>query len=393
MEAGAARLERALAELEQGEATPELAEALAELPGCASSSGTPTRPRRCSSGRSPSAEALQLSDVFVEALTSKGVMYVYMGRLAEARVLLEAAIARAHAEQLYVSEARATNNLGALAEASDRFGEVLELIERMLPAVRRLGDRRWETLMRLGGLPGLFLLGDWDQALTVAGEEEPRIATEDARASLLPTALIHVERGDGDAARAVLAATEAIRDSDHPETRATYPAVEARILRAEGRYADALAAARRALGLLGDIDITSTYIKYALAEAIEAAIALGDLDAADELLAIPEALKPGHLTPLIEANTARLRARVDAGRGRHDEVDGRFRLASARYREFGMVFYDAVAQLEHAEWLAGQGRGDEAEPLRAHARETFERLGARPWIERAGAGARPEVPA
>ena len=99
-------------------------------------------------------EALQLSDVFVEALTSKGVMFVYLGRLAEARVLLEAAIARAHAEQLYVSEARATNNLGALAEASDRFGEVLELIERMLPAVRRLGDRRWETLLRLGGLPG-----------------------------------------------------------------------------------------------------------------------------------------------------------------------------------------------------------------------------------------------
>ena len=191
----------------------------------------------------------------------------------------------------------------------------------------------------------------------------------------------------------MLTSTEAVRDSDHPETRATYPAVEARILRAEGRHAEALAAARRALGVLGDIDVTSTYIKYALAEAIEAALALGDLDAADELLAIPEALKPGHLTPLLEANTARLRARVDAGRGRHDEVDGRFRLASARYREFGMVFYDAVAQLEHAEWLAGQGRGDEAEPLRARARETFERLGARPWIERAGAGARPEVPA
>ena len=192
----------------------------------------------------------------------------------------------------------------------------------------------------------------------------------------------------------MLTSTEAVRDSDHPETRATYPAVEARILRAEGRYAEALAAARRALGVLGDIDVSSTYIKYALAEAIEAALALGDLDAADELLAIPEVLKPGHLTPLLEANTARLRARVeDAGWGRHAEVDGRFRLASARYREFGMVFYDAVAQLEHAEWLAGQGRGDEAELLRARALETFERLGARPWIERAGAGARPEVPA
>jgi hypothetical protein len=42
-----------------------------------------------------------------------------------------------------------------------------------------------------------------------------------------------------------------------------------------------------------------------------------------------------------------------------------------------------VVQLEHAEWLAGQGRRDEAEPLIAEARETFERLEAAPWLERA----------
>jgi len=42
-----------------------------------------------------------------------------------------------------------------------------------------------------------------------------------------------------------------------------------------------------------------------------------------------------------------------------------------------------VTQLEHGEWLAGQGRRDEAEPLLAEARETFERLEAAPWLERA----------
>jgi hypothetical protein len=31
----------------------------------------------------------------------------------------------------------------------------------------------------------------------------------------------------------------------------------------------------------------------------------------------------------------------------------------------------------------GTGREDEAEPLLAEAREIFERLGARPWLERA----------
>jgi hypothetical protein len=47
-----------------------------------------------------------------------------------------------------------------------------------------------------------------------------------------------------------------------------------------------------------------------------------------------------------------------------------------------------VTHLEHAEWLDGQGRSEEAEPLLAEARETFERLEATPWLERARQGAR-----
>jgi hypothetical protein len=66
------------------------------------------------------------------------------------------------------------------------------------------------------------------------------------------------------------------------------------------------------------------------------------------------------------------------------------------FLEFGFVFYLAATQLEHAEWLIEQGRPGEAEPLLAEARETFERLGAKPWLERIEAGKTPseaEVPA
>jgi hypothetical protein len=38
--------------------------------------------------------------------------------------------------------------------------------------------------------------------------------------------------------------------------------------------------------------------------------------------------------------------------------------------------------LEHGEWLTEQGRGVDAKPLIEEAREIFERLKARPWIER-----------
>jgi hypothetical protein len=42
----------------------------------------------------------------------------------------------------------------------------------------------------------------------------------------------------------------------------------------------------------------------------------------------------------------------------------------------------AVALLEHGEWLIGQGRGNDAEPLLDEAQEIFERLPAAPWLER-----------
>ena len=102
----------------------------------------------------------------------------------------------------------------------------------------------------------------------------------------------------------------------------------------------------------------------------------GDLDAAERLIAIPEALDRGQLSPFLKANAARLRARLEAARGVDEHVEERFRNAAAQYREFGFVFHHAVATLEHAEWLVAQERPDEAEPLLAEARETFERLGA-----------------
>jgi hypothetical protein len=52
-------------------------------------------------------------------------------------------------------------------------------------------------------------------------------------------------------------------------------------------------------------------------------------------------------------------------------------------RELGVPFHLAVTQLELGQWLVSQGRGEEVQPLLAEAREIFERLEARPWLERA----------
>ena len=52
---------------------------------------------------------------------------------------------------------------------------------------------------------------------------------------------------------------------------------------------------------------------------------------------------------------------------------------------YSSALYAAVTRLERAENLLADGRADEAGPLVAAARETFEELRARPWVERAEA--------
>jgi hypothetical protein len=59
-----------------------------------------------------------------------------------------------------------------------------------------------------------------------------------------------------------------------------------------------------------------------------------------------------------------------------------FKGAAGLFREIAVPFYMAVTLLEHGEWLVEQDRSEEAKPFLAEAREVFERLRARPWLER-----------
>jgi hypothetical protein len=81
----------------------------------------------------------------------------------------------------------------------------------------------------------------------------------------------------------------------------------------------------------------------------------------------------------------RFRSRLALARGERDGVEPGFKSAEAIFREFKAPFWLAVTQLEHTEWLAREGSSAAAEPLLLEARETFERLGAAPWLERANA--------
>jgi hypothetical protein len=153
-------------------------------------------------------------------------------------------------------------------------------------------------------------------------------------------------------------------------------------LRAEGKGQEALAAAEHALAAIDVFGPASQPVKVAFPQALEAALALGALDRVQLLLDQIEALPPGRLAPLLRGHALRFRARLVARQGERNGVEPAFRAAAVVFREFGLPFWLAVTEGEHAEWLAEHDRREDAEPLLREAREIFERLEARPWLER-----------
>ncbi|MGZ8694653.1 MAG: hypothetical protein ACXWYS_04365 [Gaiellaceae bacterium] len=121
----------------------------------------------------------------------------------------------------------------------------------------------------------------------------------------------------------------------------------------------------------------------AVVEAVEAALQLGRGESAEELLALVDDLGPGENSQSLRAQRRRLGARIASGRGEHEKAEQEHKRAVGAFRELAMPFWLAVTLLEYGESLATVARAAEAEPLLAEAREIFERLGARPWLERA----------
>ena len=234
-------------------------------------------------------------------------------------------------------------------------------------------------------------MGRWSEALALAAEVQHAESSLWAKAEVIGVTRARCELGEVAEAERFLREYEWARDGEQPELLASFLASEARLFRAQGKPAEALGIAEVALTHRGELASTSTPIKANLVEAIEAVFELGELGRVEELLMSIEALPPGERTASLDAHAARFRARLDAVRDHDEGVDGGFRRAQAIFREFGIPFYLGVAELEHAEWLASQGRRDEAEPLLGEAREIFDRLEAKPWLERVAAAAAEEV--
>jgi len=109
-------------------------------------------------------ERLALSKVVAEALTVKGIVFFYGGRLWEARAVLEGARIIARNFNLPEVELRAIHNLG-LGLALDDARAAVELEKDGIALARRLGERTTEVILTGNIAEDARRTGDWAWAI------------------------------------------------------------------------------------------------------------------------------------------------------------------------------------------------------------------------------------
>ncbi len=308
----------------------------------------------------------------VEGMIARGIYLATGHRLQESAAVLERAVSLADQHDLPAAALRARFNLANAAIASDHFAQAVRELDDALALARERGDRDWERLLLGQTVAPLTVLGRWDQAAAAAA----RVIAEDTGLNAVFAAGLLVQiaaaRGEDETLDRCRSLAAAHRESTHVDLASAAALVLSRAA-LEGDSPDqALALARPVLGM----DSASTeVVEDAHAVAIEAALALGEQAAIDELEAFVAALPPARATPLLRAGRARLLAEQAHRRGDAESADRLELEAIDLLRTVDARPLLAKALLDRAR------RRDDADAL-TEARSIYEELGATRWLGR-----------
>jgi class 3 adenylate cyclase/tetratricopeptide (TPR) repeat protein len=330
------------------------------------------------------AEKLWLPEVLSQALQTKALVRFSRGRMEESLGLMKRALEIALENDIPSATIRGYINTADSMNIRDRYEEALDLYRDAIVLSRKLGFRAWERILVSETTYPLLQLGRWQEILDHAAASEDYESGRNLMAMVIVVPELLVRRGDVAGAEERLDRYAAYSRSADLQERVIHAAALAAIRNAQGKHAEALSLAQLALDSRHQLGVGAQPVKDGFVEAVEAALGIGDISTAESMVDDIGGLPRGELPPSLRAQATRLRARLDARRGL-DGVEAAFKAAGGMFRELGIPFWLAVTLLEHGEWLVQAGRPAEAEPLLHEARETFERLEATPWIERAEA--------
>lgn len=327
------------------------------------------------------AEKLRLPEILARGWAQRA-MQLAATRPEEARGMYRMALDTALEHDLNSQAASTLGNLSDLAFHRDRYADSLSHLEEQLALARRIGNRRHMLFSLSEKTFALTMLGRWDEALAVMGEIPEEVFGHDTNllSPLSGILEIHLHRGELEEGRRIFTLFQPFAQVSDLQLRGVMCAARAALALAEGNPRAALAESEEAFAGRSTLGLGSQDVKIAFLHALEAAIALGDREKATELLTAVEEQPVGLLPPFLAAEARRFRALLA---GDDPAADGHFTAAEAQLSALDFPFHLAVVRLEHGEWLRAQGRPDDAESFLADARETFGRLGAAPWLERA----------
>jgi class 3 adenylate cyclase/tetratricopeptide (TPR) repeat protein len=300
------------------------------------------------------------------ALVSYAILRFFQDRAQESDGLLRLALGLAERHELTAVALRARYNLANTAITQDRFADALAEVDTALAIAVERGDREWELMLQQQSLYPLTALGRWDQAEPLARQLTSGQADLVAIWAAAAGVEIAVARGAHDLLDRCRQLATADHDTTHIHMRTSAAVVLADDALAELQPERALELARP---VLDEPVLDMDTLEPAYAVCVQAAIALADPSAIDQLAAYVDALPPVRATSLLRAGRARLRAARAQLAGDGAAAERHHAEAVELYREVGARPLLAQALLEHHDRA-----GDPA--ALAEASEIYTELGA-----------------
>jgi class 3 adenylate cyclase/tetratricopeptide (TPR) repeat protein len=333
------------------------------------------------------AQHYELTQTLARALVRKAVGLLQLGRVEEARINYEATIDIARRHGFADAESLAEGNLGDLCMKYD-LPEAEEHCEAALALARRSGARYAESVAVSNLMVVLTMAGRFEEAYRL-GTDTVLSSGDTAGSSWLHVCLADIDRRLGRVreAKAHCASAEHLGVSDDVQDRVGYLAYRSGVELADGDVQTALEMASRAIdeSFTGDVGVFYEAIRTALPEAIDAAIALKELEKAEAIVELLSARPPGEVPPFVKLQIVRARSLLDALRGDDSAVEDGLAGAEQGFRDLGYPYWTARCQLELAEWFRRQGRAEQSAARAGAAAATFEMLGVQPMLARARA--------
>ena len=370
LDEGLARMERAFDVISDDEPDEDLALLAGRLANAYFSAGDLDRATERAELALDLAEAYRYPEALALALGAKAWVAHSRGHTEETTALFKQQLAIALEHGLAEQAGSAYFLLSDHSFHRDRYEDALEYLNDALALARRMGNRPQEWSILAERTYALFMLGRWDEALSVTNElTEEQTRSGGMFLSLLTGPLeIHLQRGDPSEAQRLYSLFSGLEESSDVQERVCFFGATAALERAAGRLPEALDTGRKVEEGQESLGISHQAIEQGLVEALEAAVTIDDRESAEQLLVQLDAIPPGRRPPFLDAHMHRFRGRLACDPA---ELDA----AAERFREIGIPFWLAVTLLEHGE-LTGH------EESLTEAREIFERLEARLWLDR-----------